>query len=513
MGPACEWYSPCVSRRLQVGARIAVVVAFAALTLILVLHHAPWRDEADPWLVARDSSLPQILRLMSYVGSPALWYLVLVPFAKLGFPYVTMQLVNWLFAVGAVALLVWRSPLPLPTTALFSFSYLISYEYGVIARSYMASVLLIFALAALHQQRRDRPLAYAALLLLLFNTNAHGFIIAGVVWLLVAVETLSERPRRRRAVAGVGLGLVGALAAVAQVVPRADGQMMAVLPAWAPHPEVVAQAVSGAFFPGWSGAAGAVAGAAVLLLVTVSLLRNRQALAFLVGSVAGLLLLFVLVYPGAVRHWGFIAVAAVFACWIAREDGAPAPGVAPFSAEHDTRSARSAGRLRPHLGIQLGSVGTAALAISFGFSDVTAWRMWNEEMTTDFSGSRAMATYIIAHGYGHAPIAAHWAEMGSAVLPYLPVRQFWYPGIRAWGSHMPWNRAMIEGRSISEDELFARVERQFAGRPDVLILSNRPLASAGEHGFKLLHAVTASRLGDESFFLYGHTPPRQRGRP
>jgi hypothetical protein len=498
-----------MSRRNWVGARVAVVVAFAVLTLVLALHHAPWRDEADPWLVARDCSVPEILRLMSYVGSPALWYLVLVPFAKLGLPYVTMHLVNWAFAVSAVALLVMASPLPLALTASFSFSYLLSYEYAVIARSYMASVLLIFALAALHHRRRDRPLTYAMLLVLLFNTNAHGFIIGGVVWALAAFETLQERPRRHRAVAGVALGFGGACAALAQVIPRADGQMMAALPSWAPHPEVAVLAIGGAFFPGWSGVMGTVGGVAVLLFVAVSLLRDRQAFITLVGSVTGLLLLFVLIYPGAVRHWGFMAVAAVFAIWTVREENRSGTN----STLGVTRPAGPQVRWGAafslhHLRRQLGSVGTAALVISFGFSDVTAWRTWNDERTTDFSGSRAMAAYIIVHGYGRAPIAAHPAEMASAVLPYLPARKFWYPGIRAWGSHMWWDRAMMEGRNISEDELFDRVEHEFAGRDDVLVLSNRPLSSARKHGFDLLHAVTANRVGDESFFLYRRTPTR-----
>ena len=59
-----------------------LLAAFAALGIVLVLHHEPWRDEADVWLMARDAPLKDLFLRAGYVGSPSLWYYLLVPFAK-----------------------------------------------------------------------------------------------------------------------------------------------------------------------------------------------------------------------------------------------------------------------------------------------------------------------------------------------------------------------------------------------------------------------------------------------
>ena len=56
--------------------------------MLMFLVHEPWFDEALAWLIARDSSIYEILFVTPhYEGHPSLWHLILVPFAKLGAPY------------------------------------------------------------------------------------------------------------------------------------------------------------------------------------------------------------------------------------------------------------------------------------------------------------------------------------------------------------------------------------------------------------------------------------------
>src|SRR5919202_3894562 len=56
----------------------SLVLIFFCLGLIGILTHAMWRDELNPWLVARDSnSFVELFQNIKYEGHPGLWYLCL----------------------------------------------------------------------------------------------------------------------------------------------------------------------------------------------------------------------------------------------------------------------------------------------------------------------------------------------------------------------------------------------------------------------------------------------------
>src|ERR1044071_4215789 len=85
-----------------------VLGIWAAITIVTVVHHEPWRDEAETWLNARDASLVELWGLMRYVGSPILPYLVQVPVAKLGAPFAAQEMVHWPMALGIAAIILFR---------------------------------------------------------------------------------------------------------------------------------------------------------------------------------------------------------------------------------------------------------------------------------------------------------------------------------------------------------------------------------------------------------------------
>src|SRR3989338_18637 len=86
------------------------LLAFGALTLYITFQHEPWSDEAQPWLIARDASLSQLVWIMlhNYDRHPFLWYALLTPFAKSGFPYFTMQIITWLTAFCSACLILFK---------------------------------------------------------------------------------------------------------------------------------------------------------------------------------------------------------------------------------------------------------------------------------------------------------------------------------------------------------------------------------------------------------------------
>ena len=187
---------------------IAVVVGVGAF-------HEAWFDEAQAWLIARDSTPWEIVsRYARYEGSPPLWHLLLWAVQNLGLPYRAIWLVSATLAAIGAALVLLRSPFPSWVRWGAAFSYYPAYQYGVVARSYALDAALIPALAALYAKRLDRPLLFGLLIGLLANCNTHSFLLAGVLGADLAWAAIRSGGWRRAGVRG-GLLLAGVLAAFA----------------------------------------------------------------------------------------------------------------------------------------------------------------------------------------------------------------------------------------------------------------------------------------------------------
>lgn len=203
-------------------------MTYALVIAVLVVRHEPWFDEAQAWLLARDSSLGELLtQRLRYEGHPALWYLLLFVPAKLGLPYASVQVIAGIAAVAGAYVLARRSPFPLPVKALLLFSFVIGYQYAVVARSYALVPLLLFLLAHLYPRKTERIGTFTVLLVLLANVSVHGLLIAGSIAavhgldLLRGWRTLDASTRRRNVLAGGGFAATVALVAL-QLLPPAD---------------------------------------------------------------------------------------------------------------------------------------------------------------------------------------------------------------------------------------------------------------------------------------------------
>lgn len=145
--------------------------------------HEPWFDEAQAWLLARDNSLADLLvHEVRYEGSPGLWHFLLWLVQRAGLPFSTLWLVSSALALAGAAIILLRAPFPLWLRTACVTSYFFAYQYAVVARSYALDLFFLPALAALFQTRRERPLVYCSLLGLCANSNAHSFIIAGILF-------------------------------------------------------------------------------------------------------------------------------------------------------------------------------------------------------------------------------------------------------------------------------------------------------------------------------------------
>ncbi|WP_176590844.1 hypothetical protein [Sphingobium sp. EM0848] len=161
------------------------MLAIYGIWILYVGHqHEHWFDEAQAWLLARDSSLWQLLaERIRYEGSPGLWHLILWIVIRCGLPYELFFVIPAGFAIAGAALLLWRAPFPPWVRILIVGSYFFGYQYAIVARSYSVDLLLVPLAAMWFADRIDHPVRYAVVIGLMANLNAHGFLVAGLLGL------------------------------------------------------------------------------------------------------------------------------------------------------------------------------------------------------------------------------------------------------------------------------------------------------------------------------------------
>jgi hypothetical protein len=471
-----QWSPVRLTTEGRASARVAILLlmVYAAGTLYVGVHHEPWRDEADSWLVVRDAPITTIFRWTRNAGTPALWYVVLKPLVWLGFPYQSQEFFHLLLAWAAAAVFLMRSPFTWVTKLLALASYYFAYEYAVIARSYVLTILLSFLIAAWYPQRYSRPIRYAIAIALLFNANVHGAVIASILVLLFVMQ----RPERKPPWMAVTIMMSGAIAAWLQLRTAPDAAF--------PHvvrninPFAAREALASAFFPGVSLTAGGFGAALLVGLIAASLRRQSDALLLLVLSMLSLNVLFVFVWFGGYRHAGLLLLSMLLAVWIARD------------VPRDTVSASAALLLN------------AALLISAVFS----LRMAYADVKMDFSGSREMGEFIRDNHLDRYVIAAHDIRQSEAVLPWIPGKQLWYAALGHYGTYMQWNREEEIGIRMPYPIAIERAVQHFVPQGKAwLLLLNAEMPEPSARGFRLIYTNRGRvyRHPDERYWLYEWT--------
>lgn len=197
--------------------RPAVLATMAVWLLLVGAAHEPWFDEAQAWLIVRDSGLVQLLfERVRYEGTPGLWHAILWLAMRAGLPYDQLYLVSGGFALAGAAVVLWRAPFPAWMRCGVIFSYFFAYQFAVVARSYAVDLLLLPLAAAFFADRTEKPLPYALVIGLLAHLNAHSFLIAAVLGLEFAWQLLRSGGLRR-ASGWIAPGLAAGLGLLALV--------------------------------------------------------------------------------------------------------------------------------------------------------------------------------------------------------------------------------------------------------------------------------------------------------
>lgn len=141
------------SRNARTLAQLLAFVLYIAIIAIVMCFHEPWFDEAQSWLIARDSPIASIFSIRThYEGHPPFWNLLLAIAAKNGVPYeFGIKGIQLICASLLGAWLIFKSPFKHASslaTFLIPFTYFVCFQYGVTSRPY--ALLCLSLLVAAH---------------------------------------------------------------------------------------------------------------------------------------------------------------------------------------------------------------------------------------------------------------------------------------------------------------------------------------------------------------------------
>lgn len=507
IGVAVNDRTPQPTALIAAGWRPVALLLLACWILIVGAHHEPWFDESQAWLLARDSSLSDLLlHRVRYEGSPGLWHLVLWVAIRLGLPFAQLHLIASACAIAGAAVVLWRAPFPAPTRLAILGSYFFAYQYAVVARSYSLDLLLIPLLAACYAERVERPWRYAVLIALIANANAHGFLAAAVIgidfaWAMIRTGRWREPTR----LAALTLALFGGAFALLTALPPPDGNFLAVggeRDRLMSALHFILDATIDRLRP-WRSDVPAAWELSLALyssvgVMTVAVMALRRKGTSLLAAALGIVLVgFSAAVYASPWQSGLLLLFWIFCLWTG---WAAAPG---------DGSRRIAGGL-----LLLVCIAQLPETISTGLRD------WNE----DYSSSRRVAAMIgdwqRAHPGARIAALGPWAH---AVQPYFARNIFANyhrgaptPAYLIWSRNEPWRTTMLP-----QDWALA-----LAAKPDLLLVSLARIGPGGwgvfaicPPGYRRMASFAAQpwwrgrRYGDDDLILLEWSPSLVRGPP
>ncbi len=416
---------------------MAVFVFYCAVVTFSVFHHDIWGDEGDPWVMARETNLHDFLHYFSYTGHPPLWFSVLFPFARLGFPVFTMQVINTLFAMCVAWMLIFRSPFSIWMRFFFVLSMFMSHQYAVVARGYMMMIMIMFALAITYPERHVQRKRYAGMLGLLCLCECFVMLSVALLTLWYFLEC-RKKPGWFKEYAPL-FAFIGvcALITVMLLLPWDGlGNMQSFYrkrhfytDAMIKHVRVAFLSVTHwhaldnmfYFLEGvpYLGLLMLLPGSALLTFVVWRLWGSRW-LWFMAVWFGWFALFFTFVYFGGLWHSGLFTVFIIWTLWFYYHETGDARQ--PF--------AQFERRLRSGL--------SYCYVFVLGIGLYSAFLMHHDSYYYSFSGSRDMAEYLHKNGYDTPPPASLVCFGTSSLMSYLPGVPFWIVGQNRVSTYTIW---------------------------------------------------------------------------
>ena len=449
-----------------------VLLAYSAVVLFTVRYHEKWADEAQAWLIARDLDLKTIwFHELRYEGHPGLWHTILwIAQHVFHAPYAALGYIGVAFAIAGAAVLIFKAPFPWFLRWPLAFTYVMVYQYAVIARPYTMLPLLCFLVAMLFKDV-EHPERMTIVLVLLTMLTLHGAILAACFGLLYLVDAIKSWPQlnvqlRNRYFICAAVLTFTFLFLVVILKPTPDVGEFAAKRALDAAPEAVkatfptalaklTAVISGAFLDYWLPSS-------IFLILAGAWCYTRRSLLLFVLPLSLLIALYAEVH-GYPHHHGTVFIAAITAFWIA------------WPTEEETRSFN----VRQHRAMH----GVIALLLClFAVNIWDAAVVIQREYRYPYSGSEDAAQYLKSVGADRGKVFgflfgvnAVQAYFDHNILANIPTA-YYHNGLPLVGDYI-------------NDEELNRVRPEYivaySGEPQLMIRVGIP--DLESRGYKMVH--------------------------
>ena len=500
---ACEQTRKVCGRSIQPGqssTRFAVIVtaAFALVAGAVLTRHEMWRDELQAWMLARDATgLFSLWHNLRYEGHPGLWHLLLFSVSRFTRSPASMQVLHLALATAAVFVFLRCARVPRLHKVLYTFGFFPLYQYAVVSRCYALGILLVMVYCALASAGRHTGRLGAAVLALLANASAYGWLLAFSLGAVLLVPEAFRAPRTWRRLAPTAILLCGLAVSIVGMYPPADqdfgGIRQGLLSGNVPWSgDKVSQALADVSATYLSAVIPLPPGLGVTLtlafaaLFALAFARQRTALAVYLLSLISMVVFKYVIYMGGPWHNGHFLIALI-ACWWLYACRPPR-ALRPRPLDAISRACRWL----------LPGVMAAFLALHVlvaGFSVVQEWR-------EPYSGGKAVAQFIANSDLRDLPILGDADSAVTSVCGYLG-KPVYYLTSESWGTFVIWS---TKRRDIAGDqtELQRRVQRAPVHGTRSVLVVNYELTpgTVAALGARAVFATPPAIFADEQFWVY-----------
>ena len=167
-----------------------IIITFIILSIIIADKHEPWSDEAQSYLLARDTNFIEIFKYMKYEGTPPLWVFIIKIFLSLGGTYQTFYILPIIFSTIGLILFEYKIKVPWYIKIIFPFTYFLFYQYTIVVRSYCLVFPLLMLIAISYKKRFDKPGLFLLSLFLFMNISLHTLMISGSLFLIYILDSI-----------------------------------------------------------------------------------------------------------------------------------------------------------------------------------------------------------------------------------------------------------------------------------------------------------------------------------
>ena len=479
---------------------LCIFAGYLAFNGLLLARHEPWRDEANVWLMARELSPAGLFAEIRYQGHPCLWYLIVMPFAKLGLPFRSIGLISYSIMAVTAGIYLFKAPIHPFVKAASLFSPAFSYFYADIARNYCLIALILILLAVCYPKRNEKAVCYGLLLGLLVQADTIAIAAAGMISLMWLCENLWRSYKEKspaaalRILKGIWIPPASLFLWVAQFYQVSDSAAFQMrfpggrefLSETRNYSLWIMERLTGR----GEGFCSIMLLLLLLLLLAVSIrIKNCWAAAVMVFAYLFEAVFSVMVYQ--LHIWHFIALCfdLIWTLWVLdaqRKEKGLTDGV-------------GAGLL---LGIQ-------ALFLVLCVSMFTQWNSGEETSSLDnalhglYSDGQGAAEYIEQYIGKEELVFSSNVSMASTVLAWLPKHRFYFAGNGEMASYADYNEE--QEKQVTVEELLNLVRTRFGDRDVFYLLdSGGSCITDGEklEEYEVLYRTKEKTARGEEYTIY-----------